>query len=105
MTLHNYNHTAYWAFIIHRLSGLILALFLPFHFFVLRLAIDDASALDQFLEWTTNPLVGFAEAGLVFFLSVHLAGGLRLLILEFLPWHNWQKAMFALFLYHQRHCF
>jgi fumarate reductase subunit D len=28
-------------------------------------------------------------------LAVHLAGGLRVLALEFLPWHDWQKALAA----------
>ena len=29
------DHPAYWAFAVHRLSGLLLALFLPAHFYVL----------------------------------------------------------------------
>jgi fumarate reductase subunit D len=37
-----------------------------------------------------------AEWGLVTLLAVHLAGGLRLLALEFLPWREWQKALAAL---------
>jgi len=28
--------------------------------------------------------------------AAHLAGGLRVLALEFLPWRNWQKALLAL---------
>lgn len=96
MKLNNQNHSAYWAFILHRFSGVILALFLPIHFFILRLAIDDVNAMDTFLKWTTHPLVGLAEAGLVFLLAAHLTGGLRLLAIEFLPWHNWQKTSLAL---------
>ncbi len=34
------NHPAYWAFVLHRFSGLVLALFLPAHFYVLALAIE-----------------------------------------------------------------
>jgi fumarate reductase subunit D len=33
---------------------------------------------------------------LVVLLAAHLAGGLRLLALEFLPWRNWQKTLAAL---------
>jgi fumarate reductase subunit D len=29
-------------------------------------------------------------------LAAHLAGGLRLLALEFLPWRNWQKTLATL---------
>ncbi len=96
MNLSNQNHPAYWAFILHRVSGVILALFLPIHFFILRLAIDDVNAMDTFLEWTSHPLIGLAEAGLIFLLAAHLTGGLRLLTIEFLPWHNWQKTSLAL---------
>lgn len=88
------NHPAYWAFLIHRLSGLGLAVFLPFHLVVLGLAVER-SALDGFLSWTEYPLVKLAETGLVVLLAVHMTGGLRLLALEFLPWSNTQKTRIA----------
>ena len=43
------NHAGYWAFLVHRLSGLGLALFLPLHFLVLGTAIEGAAALDGVL--------------------------------------------------------
>jgi fumarate reductase subunit D len=88
-------HPAYWAFVLHRVSGLALALFLPVHLYVLALAIDDAARLDAFLVWTEAPPVTLAEGGLVVLLAAHLAGGLRLLALEFLPWREGQKARIA----------
>lgn len=81
----------YLAFLLHRLSGLGLALFLPLHFYVLGLALDDAAALDRALHWTAGPLFKAAEFGLVFLLAVHCFGGLRLLALENLPWRDRQK--------------
>ena len=89
------NHPAYWAFVVHRLSGLALALFLPVHFWALGQAIKGAAQLEAFLRWTDSPLVKFAEWGLVLLLSAHLTGGLRLLALEFLPWRDWQKTLAA----------
>ncbi len=89
------NHPAYWAFAVHRLSGLALALFLPVHLYVLSMAINRA-ALDGFLDWAENPLVKLAEAGLIVLLAAHLTGGLRLLALEFLPWSEAQKTRIAL---------
>jgi fumarate reductase subunit D len=89
------NHPAYWAFIVHRASGLLLALFLPFHFWALGQALQGAPALDGFLHWTAQPLVKFAETGLVLLLALHLAGGMRLLMLEFLAWRDWQKTLLA----------
>ena len=63
------------------------------HFLVLGLALEDAAALDGFLRWTELLVVKLAEWGLVLLLTVHLAAGLRLLVLELLPWrgarHGW----------------
>ena len=84
-----------WAALVHRLTGIALALFLPVHFLVLGLAIENAARLDGFLHWTDQPLVKLAEAGLVTLLVVHLAGGLRVLSVEFLPWYDGQKRLVA----------
>ena len=89
------NHPLWFAFAAHRVSGVCLALFLPVHFFVLGLALNDPAALDGLLQWTESPLVKAAELGLVFLLAVHLFGGLRLLALEFLPWSPRQKTYAA----------
>lgn len=89
------NHPAYWAFIVHRASGILLALFLPLHFWALGQALHGAAALDGFLRWTEQPLVKFAETGLVLLLAAHMAGGVRLLALEFLEWREWQKTLLA----------
>ncbi len=89
------NHPTYWAFLLHRISGLGLALFLPFHLYVLSLALDGAR-LDGFLNWTAMPLVKLAETVLVILLAAHMAGGLRLLAIEFLPWRDWQKTLIAI---------
>jgi succinate dehydrogenase subunit D len=90
------NHPGWWAFIVHRVSGIALALFLPAHFLALGTALRGEAALDAFLRWTEQPLVVAAEWGLVILLAAHLAGGLRLLALEFLPWREWQKALAAI---------
>jgi fumarate reductase subunit D len=89
------NHPAYWAFAVHRLSGVLLALFLPLHFWALGQALHGEARLDAFLRWSDQPLVKFAETALVLLLAAHLTGGLRLLALEFLAWRNWQKGLLA----------
>jgi succinate dehydrogenase subunit D len=85
------HHAGYAAFIIHRLSGVLLALFLPLHFLALGLALEGARALDDVLIFTELPWVKFSEWGLVVLLCVHLAFGLRILALEFLPWRGARK--------------
>ena len=82
------NHRSYWAFLGHRLSGLALGLFLPLHFLVLGLALEDAARLDATLELSRLWWIKLAEWGLVFFLCLHLAFGLRLLALEFFSWRS-----------------
>lgn len=86
--------SALWiAAMIHRLSGLALAIFLPIHFFVLGLSFHGGARLDTFLRWTDQPLVKFAEGGLILLLTVHLLGGLRVLVIENLDWHDGQKRL------------
>ena len=87
-----YRRDALWvAALVHRLSGLALAIFLPLHFLVLGLAIDGEARLGGFLSWTQQPLVKLAEAGLIFCLAVHLIGGLRVLMLETRGWRPGQR--------------
>ena len=88
-------HPAYWAFVVHRVSGVALALFLPLHFWALAQALQGEARLESFLRWSDQPLVKAAEVALVVLLAAHMAGGLRLLALEFLPWRNWQKSLLA----------
>ena len=89
-------HPAYWAFLVHRLSGVALALFLPVHFWFLGSALQGAGRMQALLDWTRQPLVQAAEWILVTLLAAHLAGGLRLLAIELLPWREWQKTLAAL---------
>ena len=89
------NHPTYWAFILHRISGLALAIFIPFHLYVLSMAVGGVARLDAFLDWTQQPLVKLAEVVLVVLLALHMAGGLRLLAVEFLPWRDSQKTLAA----------
>ena len=83
---------ALWlAALVHRISGLALAAFLPLHFLTLGLAIEGESRLEGFLRWSDRPVVKLAESVLVFLLAIHMLGGLRLLVLENLAWLDGQK--------------
>ena len=82
------------AAILHRLSGIALAIFLPLHFLALATALNGANALDAFLELTRQPFVKFAEWGIVVALAVHMTLGLRVLAIEFFDFH--EKTLAAL---------
>ncbi len=90
------HHPAYWAFLVHRLSGLALTLFLPLHFLVLGQALRGEAALDGLLRWTDNLPLKAAEILLVTAAAAHLAGGLRLLLLEGFAWRGPRKDLAAL---------
>lgn len=88
-------HPLWLAYILHRLSGVALALFLPLHFWVLAMAMTDPARLDGFLQLTEAGVIKIAEFGLVFLLAVHMFGGLRLMAMEWLPWTPSQKSLAA----------
>ena len=90
-------HSGWWAFALHRISGVALTLFLPAHFWALSRALTGDAALESFLRWTDQPLVRLSEIALVFLLGAHLAGGLRLLLVEWRGWRApWQPALITL---------
>ena len=89
-----YRRDALWVMaMVHRVSGVVLACFLPLHFLVLGLAIETDGRLDGFLKWTANPWVKLAETALIVLLAVHAIGGLRLLVIENLAWRDGQKSL------------
>ncbi|QXT40282.1 succinate dehydrogenase [Gymnodinialimonas ceratoperidinii] len=91
----NRAHPLWVAFLIHRLSGLTLALFLPVHFWVMAQALINPARFDAFAAATSVNAAKVAEFGLVFLLAVHMFGGLRLMAMEFLPWSGPQKTLAA----------
>lgn len=80
----------------HRVSGLLLTVFLPLHLLALSQSLRGTPALDGFLRWADVPLFRFAVWGLSILLVVHLLGGIRLLWIEFRPWQGPRKAMIGI---------
>jgi fumarate reductase subunit D len=72
------------AAMLHRLSGIALAIFLPVHFIALGTALGGADSFQSFLGVTHNAFVHIAEWGLVTALGLHMALGLRVLAIEWL---------------------
>jgi fumarate reductase subunit D len=82
------------AAMLHRLSSIALAVFLPLHFLALGTALKGADALDSFLALTRQPVVAFFEWGIVVTLAIHMTLGLRVLAVEFFDFH--EKTLAAL---------
>jgi len=97
------SHRLWFAHMLHRFSGLGLALFLPLHFLLLSQALHGEAQLQTALSWTDHWFFKIAETGLVFLLSVHLFGGIRLLVLEWVKpssdrWTDVHKSLVAVVL-------
>ncbi len=88
--MHVRGHPGYIAFLIHRVSGLCLALFLPVHLYMLSLLLDEPQQFDRFIDWTSAPLAKASETLLIMLAAAHLAGGIRILVIEWLavPHHH-----------------
>lgn len=80
----SHRQPGFLAALLHRISGLALAIFLPLHFLALASVLRGADALGRFLDVTRHPVVKLAEFGLVIALAMHMALGLRVLAIEFL---------------------
>ena len=85
-------HWSYFAYYLHRVSGLLLACFLPLHFFLLSRSLKGEAELASYLKLTDFPIFKFGEWALVTLLALHLIGGMRLLVIEFGVWKGLRKA-------------
>ena len=59
-------------------------------------AIVGEASLNSFIAVTNHPLFKFGEWGLVTLLAAHMAGGIRLLLIEFGRWNGLRKNLIAL---------
>jgi fumarate reductase subunit D len=83
------------AALLHRIAGIALAVFLPIHFIALSSALNGADALDAFLKATATPLLKLAEGGIVVGLALHMALGLRVLAIEFIPVREYTRVVLS----------
>ena len=81
----SHKQPGFLAALVHRLAGIALAVFLPIHFLALATALNGADALDAFLNVASTPFLKFGEWVIVVALALHMALGLRVLAIEFLP--------------------
>lgn len=86
------SHLSYFAYACHRFSGLLLACFLPLHFLMLSQSLRGAAGFESALGLTDIWVFKFGEWALVILLAIHLAGGVRLLMIEFGSWRGLRKA-------------
>jgi fumarate reductase subunit D len=96
MTRASHRQRGYVAAMLHRLSGIALAVFLPLHFLALATALNGAASLDSFLAITRQPIVTALEWAIVVALATHIALGLRVLAVEFFEFRESTLAALSL---------
>ncbi len=72
-----------WAWFLHRITGVILVLYLFMHFLVLGSSLAGGETFNKWLSVMQNPVFHFLEIGLVAVVAFHLLNGLRITITDF----------------------
>jgi succinate dehydrogenase / fumarate reductase cytochrome b subunit len=74
-----------WAWMLHRITGLGVVLFLLLHIFDIFLMAAGKDAFEDFLALYTAPPFRLLEAGLIFAVIYHALNGTRVIIVDFWP--------------------
>jgi succinate dehydrogenase / fumarate reductase cytochrome b subunit len=72
-----------WSWVAHRISGVLLFLFLFAHVLDTSLVRVSPGAYNEVMSAYKNPVVGLAEAGLVAAVIFHALNGLRIIAVDF----------------------
>jgi succinate dehydrogenase / fumarate reductase cytochrome b subunit len=73
-----------WAWILFRISGLVLAVYLLVHIWVISQGrVSGAETLDSFFETFDKPLLVFLDLVLVGAVLYHALNGVRVLLMDF----------------------
>jgi len=72
-----------WSWILHRITGVILVLYLFMHFFALSSSVAGERTFNAWLSNLQTPLTHVLEIGLVAVVAFHLLNGLRITIADF----------------------
>jgi succinate dehydrogenase / fumarate reductase, cytochrome b subunit len=74
-----------WAFVGHRISGVLVFLFLLLHIVDVSLINADPVLYDEVHELYGNVVLRVFEVGLLFALLFHSLNGLRIVLVDFFP--------------------
>lgn len=68
--------------IVHRVTGVILAIDIPFCFYAMHLSLDSAQSYERLIRMASNGLFKLALIAFVWALSHHLLAGVRHLLMD-----------------------
>ncbi len=82
-----------FAWFLHRITGLLLLVYLFMHLWVLSSAQSGPEAFDARLRMVQSPLFHFLEIGLVFTIFYHMINGLSITVMDFFNLSRRHKAL------------
>lgn len=74
--------TGHWAFVIHRVTGLALSVYLIMHIYVIS-NLYRPENFDKVMGFLNQPLFKLAEIGLLFCVIYHALNGIRIGLIDF----------------------
>jgi len=88
-----------WAWLVHRISGIAIFFFLLVHVLDTALVRVAPEAYNQVIGMYHTPIMAIGEAGIVAAVTLHALNGLRIVLLDAVPWGaKYQRRMFYLVL-------
>lgn len=84
-----------WSWLLHRLSGIALALYVFPHFWVISSAMLGPGGFNHRLALVQTEFFHIVEIGLIGVIFFHMLNGLRVTLVDFLPWTKIHKALLA----------
>lgn len=81
------------AWVLHRLTGLMLVVYLPIHVMGLR-SLHDPVAFEKYVTLYRNPLFKVAEVVLLFVVAFHAFNGIRIVLQDLYFRSDRQKPLF-----------
>ena len=81
-------HPGFVMWLLHRLSGLVLAAYLALHIWVLSHLTKGEAEFNRIMDAFSSPAVRFMEIGLLAIFVFHGLNGLRILLMDYGPMAN-----------------
>lgn len=85
--------TGMFAWLLHRLTGVGLVIYLALHVWGLR-ALSDREAFNTLITKYHSPIYKLGEFALLIAVAYHALNGLRIVLIDFLGWSPKQKRLF-----------
>ena len=71
-----------WAFWLHRLTGLLMVLYLLLHILVISTAINGKGSFNEAMGFLKSPLFVALEMGLIATILIHALNGVRIVLFD-----------------------